>query len=185
MKTIITSKLTKSILFLSISILGFSSLSTAQRYCYVDTQYLLDAIPEYSAAQLEIDRLSVEWQNQIEAKFALVDKKRKDYEAEAILLPAEIKKQREKEILELDQKARELQKKYFGVGGELFSKREELIQPIQDEIFKAIKDVSSEKKYAFVFDKANQSNLLFADPKYNISDLVLRKMDIVVKKNEK
>jgi outer membrane protein len=182
MKTFLSSKLNKSILFLSIALLGFSSYSSAQRYCYVDTQYILDAITEYGAAQLELDRLSVEWQNQIEAKFALVDKKRKEYEAEAILLPAEIKKQREKEISELDEKAKELQKKYFGVGGELFSKREELIQPIQDEIFKAIKEVSSEKKYAFVFDKANQSNLLFADPKYNISDLVLRKMDITVKK---
>jgi len=182
MKTFLSSKLNKSILFLCVSILGFSSISSAQRYCYVDTQYILDAIPEYANAQLEIDRLSVEWQNQIEAKFILVDKKRNDYEAEAILLPAEIKKQREKEINDLDEKARGLQKKYFGVGGELFTKREELIQPIQDEIFGAIKDVSSEKKYAFVFDKANQSNLLFADPKYNISDLVLRKMDIIVKK---
>ena len=182
MNTFLTSKLNKSILLIAIAILGFSTLSNAQRYCYVDTQYILDAIPEYSNSQVELDRLSVEWQNQIEAKFALVNKKRKDYEAEAILLPAEIKKQREKEIYELELKARELQKKYFGVGGELFSKREELIQPIQDEIFKAIKDVSSEKKYAFVFDKANQSNLLFADPKYNISDLVLRKMDILVKK---
>ncbi len=182
MKIFLYSKFNKNILLIAIALLGFSTLSSAQRYCYVDTQYILDAIPEYANAQLEIDRLSIEWQNQIEAKFALVDKKRRDYEAEAILLPAEIKKQREKEINELDKKARELQKKYFGVGGELFTKREELIQPIQDEIFKAIKDVSSEKKYAFVFDKANQSNLLFADPKYNISDLVLRKMDIVVKK---
>ena len=181
MKTFLSSKLYKSILFLSIALLGFSTYASAQRYCYVDTQYILDAIPEYGVAQLELDRLSVEWQNQIESKFTLVDKKRKEYEAEAILLPAEIKKQREKEISELDEKAKGLQKKYFGVGGELFSKREELIQPIQDEIFKAIKEVSSEKKYAFVFDKANQSNLLFADPKYNISDLVLRKMDIVVK----
>jgi outer membrane protein len=182
MKTFLPSRLIKGILFLSIALLGFSTVSSAQRYCYVDTQYLLDAIPEYANAQVELDRLSVEWQNQIEAKFSLVDKKRKDYDAEAILLPAEIKKQREKEISELDEKAKDLQKRYFGVGGELFTKREELIQPIQDEIFKAIKEVSSEKKYAFVFDKANQSNLLFADPKYNISDLVLRKMEIVVKK---
>jgi len=182
MKTFLSSKLNKSILFLGIALLGFTSLSSAQRYCYVDTQYILDAIPGYANAQLELDRLSVEWQNQIESKFELVDNKIKSYEAEAILLPAEIKKQREQEIRELEEKAKGLQKKYFGVGGELFTKREELIQPIQDEIFKAIKDVSSGKKYAFVFDKANQSNLLFADPKYNISDLVLRKMDIIVKK---
>lgn len=172
----------KKVLFIFITILGLASTATAQRYCYVDTQYILDNIPEYGSAQTEIDRLSVEWQNEIEAKFARVDKKYRDYQVEEILLPAEIKKQREKEIADLEASAKELQKRYFGIGGELFSKREELIQPIQDRIFKAIGEVSSEKKYAFVFDKANQSNLLFADPKYNISDLVLRKMGINVKK---
>ena len=172
----------KKILFIFIVLLALSTTASAQRYCYVDTQYLLDNIPEYATAQVEIDRLSVEWQNQIEAKFAKVDKKNKDYLAESILLPPEIKKQREKEITDLDTQAKELQKRYFGIGGELFTKRQELIQPIQDRIFKAIQEVSAEKKYAFVFDKANQSNLLFADPKYNISDLVLRKMGINVKK---
>ena len=172
----------KNVLFILIAVLGLASSATAQRYCYVDTQYILDNIPEYAGAQLEIDRLSVEWQNEIEAKFARVEKKYRDYQVEEILLPAEIKKQREKEIADLESSAKELQKRYFGIGGELFSKREELIQPIQDRIFKAIQEVSSEKKYAFVFDKANQSNLLFADPKYNISDLVLRKMGINVKK---
>lgn len=172
----------KKVLFIFIALLGLASTATAQRYCYVDTQYILDNIPEYATAQLEIDRLSVEWQNEIEAKFAKVDKKNRDYLAESILLPPEIKKQREKEIADLDTQAKELQKRYFGIDGELFSKREELIQPIQDRIFKAIQEVASEKKYAFVFDKANQSNLLFADPKYNISDLVLRKMGINIKK---
>jgi outer membrane protein len=172
----------KQVFFILIAILGLSSSATAQRYCYVDTQYILDNIPEYASAQLEIDRLSVEWQNQIEAKFARVEKKYRDYQVEEILLPAELKKQREKEITDMEIAAKELQKRYFGIGGELFSKRQELIQPIQDRIFKAIQEVSSEKKYAFVFDKANQSNLLFADPKYNVSDLVLRKMGINVKK---
>ena len=172
----------KKVLFILILFLGITTSVKAQRYCYVDTQYILDNIPEYASAQLEIDRLSVEWQNQVEAEFAKVERKRKEYQAEAILLPEEIKKQREKEIAHADLKAKELQKRYFGIGGELFSKREELIQPIQDRIFKAIQEVANEKKYAFVFDKSSQSTLLFADPKYNISDLVLRKMGITIKK---
>jgi outer membrane protein len=172
----------KKILFILVAIIGLSKTATAQRYCYVDSQYILDNIPEYTTAQAELDRLSLEWQNEVEAKFQKVEKRRKDYQAEAILLPAEIKRQREKEIKDLEASAIALQNKYFGVGGELFNKRTELIQPIQDKIFKAIQDVAKEKKYAFVFDKANQSNLLFADPKYNISDLVLRKMGISVKK---
>ncbi len=172
----------KRIFFILMTILGMATTASAQRYCYVDSQYILDNIPEYATAQAELDRLSVEWQNEVEAKFAKVEKRRKDYQAEAILLPEEIKRQREKEIADLEASAIALQNRYFGVGGELFNKRTELIQPIQDKIFKAIQDVAKEKKYAFVFDKANQSNLLFADPKYNISDLVLRKMGITVKK---
>ena len=172
----------KKVLFIILAIFGLALKAQAQRYCYVDTQYILDNIPEYATAQQEIDRLSLEWQNQVEAKFNRVDRKEKDFQAESILLPEEIKRQRKKEIADLEISAKELQKRYFGIGGELFTKRQELIQPIQDRIFKAIQDVSSEKKYAFVFDKANQSNLLFADPKYDISDLVLRKMGINVKK---
>jgi len=174
--------MSKKILFILVAFMGIATSVKAQRYCYVDTQYILDNIPEYATAQLEIDRLSVEWQNQVEAEFTKVTRRQKEYQAEAILLPEEIKKQREKEIANAEAKAKALQKKYFGIGGELFSKRQELIQPIQDRIFKAIQEVASEKKYAFVFDKSNQSNLLFADPKYNISDLVLRKMGINIKK---
>ncbi len=172
----------KKVLFILIAFLGLSFSANAQRYCYVDSQYILDNNPEYSAAQAELDRLSVQWQNEVEAKFKKVEKRRQDFQAEAILLPAEIKRQREKEINDLEADAIALQSQYFGVDGDLFNKRIELIQPIQDKIFEAIQEVAAEKKYAFVFDKANQSNLLFADPKYNISDLVLRKMGITVKK---
>ncbi len=172
----------KKVFFILLAVIGLASSANAQRYCYVDSQYILDNIPEYATAQAELDRLALEWQNEVEAKFAKVEKRRQEYQAEAILLPDEIKRQREKEIKDLEASAIALQSKYFGVGGALFNKRTELIQPIQDKIFKAIQEVAKEKKYAFVFDKANQSNLLFADPKYNISDLVLRKMGISVKK---
>jgi len=161
-------------------LMGLVNAAIAQRYAYVDTQYILDQMPEYAEAQLELDKASEQWQAEIEILFLDVDKKRKDYEAEAILLPAEIKKQREKEIQDAEMKAREMQKRRFGVGGDLFNKREELIKPIQDKIFNAIQEIATEKNYAFVFDKANQSNLLYADPKYNISDLVLRKMGIKI-----
>ncbi len=161
-------------------LMGLVNAAIAQRYAYVDTQYILDQMPEYAEAQLELDKASEQWQTEIEVLFMDVDRKRKEYEAEAILLPAEMKKQREKEIQDAELKAREMQKRRFGVGGDLFAKREELIKPIQDKIFNAIQEIATEKNYAFVFDKANQSNLLFADPKYNISDQVLRKMGIKI-----
>lgn len=162
---------------------ALGGVSFAQRYAYVDTQYILDNIPEYQSAQEELNRLSEEWQQEIELQFQMVAKKRQEFADEAILLPAEIKKQREKEISEMETKAMELQKRRFGVGGDLFMKREQLIKPIQDRIFDAIQQIATERNYAFVFDIANQSNLLYADPKYDISEDVIRKMGIKIDKN--
>ena len=168
------------ILILMLAFLGTMSFGYSQRYSYVDTQFILDNIPDYKDAQSKLDEFAIKWQEEIEAKYALIESKKRALQAEEILLPEEIKKEKEAEILKLENEAKELQKKYFGVNGLLFQKRGELIKPIQDKIFKAIQEVSDDKKYAFVFDKANQSTLLFADPKYNISDLVLRNMDIEV-----
>ena len=162
---------------------GMSGIANAQRMAYVDTQYILDNVPEYQTAQTQLNEMSEQWQKEIETKFSQVEKKRRAYEAEKILLPAEMKKQRENEIAAMESSAKELQKKRFGVGGDLFMKREELIKPIQDRIFNAIQQVASERNYSFVFDKANQSNLLFADPKFDISDQVLRKMGITIDRN--
>lgn len=163
-----------------IILFGLASIASAQRYAYVDTQYILDNVPDYQDAQAELDRLAEDWMKEIESAFALVEQKRREYETEKILLPEEIKTQRLKEINKLDAEARTLQKQRFGVGGDLFLKREELVKPIQDQIFNAIQSIAEERNFAFVFDKANQSNLLYADPKYDISDQVLRKMGIKV-----
>lgn len=171
----------KKLILFAIIIFGVTSMANAQRYAYVDTQYILDNIPEYKEAQNKLDELSIKWQEEIELQYQLISRKRKSLQAEEILLPAEIKKEKLKSIVSMETAAKELQKKYFGVNGMLFQKRAELIKPIQDKIFTAIQEIADEKKYAFVFDKANQSNLLFADPKYNISDMVLRKMDIDIK----
>lgn len=161
-------------------LVGMVNFGLAQRYAFVDTDYILNSMDEYGKAQEELDNISIAWQKEIEMLFSDVDKRRKDYEVEAILLPAEIKKQREKEILDAELAAKEMQKRRFGVGGDLFNKREELIKPIQDRIFDAIQQIAADRNYAFVFDKANQSNLLYADPKYDISDQVLRKMGIKI-----
>lgn len=165
-----------------IFLVAIANWATAQRYAYVDTQYILESIPEYTEAQSELDKLSEQWVKEVDDKFTLVQTKRNEFEAEKILLPEEIKKQRLKEINTLETQAKELQKKRFGVGGDLFTQREQLIRPIQDQIFNAIQAIAAERNFAFVFDKANQSNLLFADSKYDISDQVLRKMGIKVDK---
>jgi len=173
----------KRLFFILLVFLGFGQLAYSQKYAYVDTQYILEQIPEYNDAQEQLNKLSEQWQKEIEEKFALIERKQRDYDAEVILLPDEIKKQRQKEIDDLRMSAMELQRQKFGVGGELFDKREELIKPIQDRIFEAIQKVAIDGNYSFVFDKANQSNLLYADPKFDITTRVLREMGITIAKN--
>ena len=168
----------KPFFLLLLMFLGLQQVTLAQKYAYVDTEYILNKIPEYKEAQKLIDELSKGWQNEIENKYKQIERKQQEFQAEAILLPDEMKQKRKEEILKLQKEARELQKQRFGVNGDLFKKREELIKPIQDRVFDAIQQVASQSNYAFIFDKANQSNLLYADSKYDKSDLVLKKMGI-------
>lgn len=162
---------------LLLMLVGFALHGIAQKYAYVDSKYILDKVPAYKEAQKQIDELSEKWQKEVEAKYAEIETKDKAYQEEKIILPDDIKKKREQEIAQLLNEVREFQKAKFGVNGELFQKRQELIKPIQDKLYKAIKDVSGER-YSMVFDKANQSNLLYADPKLDISDRVLREMGV-------
>lgn len=151
-----------------------------QKYAYVDTEYILNNIPEYTDAQDYLDDLSVEWQKEIEAKFAEIDKLYKDYQAEAILLPDEIKTQKENEIIQKEKEAKDLQKKRFGKDGDLFKKRIELVQPIQEKVYNAIEDIATTRNYAFIFDKSAGGAILFADAKLDLSDDVLDEIGSVM-----
>ncbi|MFN0032760.1 MAG: OmpH family outer membrane protein [Flavobacteriales bacterium] len=154
------------------------SSALAQKFAYVDTKYILSHIPEYQSAQAEINKLSTQWQKDIEFKYANIEKLESAYQAEKILLTEEMRKKREQEIDDKKQEAKEMQKAKFGVDGELFKKREELIKPIQDKIFEAIKEVAEQMSLMVVFDKANHSNMLYTNPKQDISDKVLKKMGL-------
>ncbi|UTW65063.1 OmpH family outer membrane protein [bacterium SCSIO 12643] len=162
--------------FLIIVMLFAAPSLFAQRYAYVDSKYILENMDEYKEAQLEIDAMSKRWQETIEAKMAELDRMRRAYEAEKILLTDELKKQREQEIKDKEQEIRDYQRAKFGVNGELFKKRQELIQPLQDDIFNAIKELAKERSYALIFDKGTNTNILFADPKYDKSDVILKKL---------
>jgi outer membrane protein len=155
-----------------------SVFATAQKFGYVDTKYILSHIPEYQSAQAEVNKLSSQWQKDIENKYATIEKLESAYQAEKILLTDEMRKKREEEIDRKKQEAKEMQKAKFGVDGELFKKREELVKPIQDRIFEAIKEVAEQMSLMVVFDKANHSNMLYTNPKHDISDKVLKKMGL-------
>ncbi len=156
--------------------LGFAA--NAQRYAYVDTDYILSNLQSYDDAQKELNRLSKQWQNEIEQRYDAIDRLYKAYQAEKVLLTEEMRKQREDEIVRKEQEAKELQRKRFGVDGDLFQKRQELIQPIQEEVFNAIKEVATGGGFSVIFDKSGQSNILYADPRYDKSDRVLSRLGV-------
>jgi outer membrane protein len=163
-----------------VSILAFVTLTaftvSAQKVGYVDTDYILTSIPEYKAAQGEIDKLSVDWQKEIEAKYTEIDKLFKAYQADAILLTDDMKKKRQNEIINKEKEVKELQKQRFGVDGELFKKRQELVKPLQDKIYNAVKSVAERSGLGIVLDKAGQVSIIFANPKYDKSEEVLTYM---------
>jgi outer membrane protein len=163
--------------FLTILLIGlFSQIAIAQRYGYVDTEYILNKLPSYQAALSKLEGFSKTWQKEIEDKFAEVETKYKDFQNEKVFLSEEMKKKKEDDIVQLEKVAKDLKKKYFGVDGELFKKRQELIKPIQDQVYNAIKQLATDGNYTMIFDVASGATLIYTDPKYDISDEVLKKI---------
>jgi outer membrane protein len=151
-------------------------LSFAQKYAFVDTEYILSRIPSYKAAQDQLDKLAVDWQTEIETAYAEIEKMYKDFQAEKVLLTEEMKVRKEEEIITRETEVKQLQQKYFGRDGNLFKKRQELIKPIQDEVYGAVKEIAAEGSYAVIFDTASGANMLYTNPKYDKSDDVLEKL---------
>ena len=167
----------KYVLFLLIS-LSIALQGNAQKYGYIDSDYILNNMPEYTDAKEKLDKFAERWMKEIEDRYEVLDNRRKEFLRVEAILPEEERKKRMEELEELEQETRELQQMRFGVSGDLFAKRKELIEPIQDKIFEALTEVASRGKYSFIFDKANQSNLIFADPKFDVSKLVMRQLGL-------
>ena len=166
----------KRIVLTTVTIIAFTVASYAQKYAYVDTEYILENIPAYTAAQQQLDQLSGQYQKELENIKSELDKMYNDFRAEAVLLSDDMKRKREDVIVSKEKEYHSLQQKYFGREGELFKKRQGLVKPIQDDIYNAIKELASDGNYAVIFDKAGGLSMLYTDPKYNLSDQVLQKM---------
>lgn len=151
-------------------------LAVAQKYAFCDTEYILNNIPTYKAAQEQLDKISADWQKEVEARYAEIEKLYKDYQAERVLLSEDMRRQREDAIVNKEKEAKELQKNYFAQDGALFKKRQELVQPIQDDIYTAIKDLATEGGYAVIFDTSSGPSMIYTNPRYDISDEVLQKL---------
>jgi outer membrane protein len=158
------------------AIVLFASVSFAQRFAYIDSDYIMENIPEYKAAEQELERISVVWQTEVEQKFSEIDRMYREYQAEAPLLPEEMRRQREETIIGRERLAKELQMQRFGREGDLFKKRQELVKPIQDKVFEAIEEIATRGNYAVIFDKSGGITMIFTDVRYDLSDEVLQRL---------
>ncbi|MCZ2129232.1 MAG: OmpH family outer membrane protein [Bacteroidia bacterium] len=155
-----------------------TAFSQKQKFGYVDTEYILGKMPEYRSAQKQLDELSKDWQTQVDKKYADLDAKFKEFKAEEPLLTKDQRKEREQTIVNMETEAKRFENEKFGPEGELFKKRQELIKPIQDKVFKAIQSVAKDGAYDFVFDIAGNMVVLITDPKYDLSDNVLELLGV-------
>ena len=166
----------KKTLIIFIIVFLASGLGLAQKYAFIDTEYILDRIPSYQAAQDQLDKLSEDWQAEIEVMYQDIEKMYNAFQSEKVLLTDEMKIKKEEEIIQKEQEIRDFQQKYFGPDGSLYTKRQELVKPIQDEVYRVVKEIATEGNFAVIFDTASGANMLYTDPKYDKSDEVLEKL---------
>ncbi len=167
----------KKIFFILISCILFTA-SHAQRYAVIDTKYILGKLPEYKEAQQKLDQFSAQWQQEIDQKSAALDKMYKEYDAEKVMLSDDLRKKREDELFNADKELKDLQRKRFGYEGDVFKKRQELIKPIEDKVYNAVQKLAVSKLYDFILDKSEGITVIFADPKLDKSDDVLRELGV-------
>jgi outer membrane protein len=167
----------KILIIVSFFLISFAT-ANAQRYAVIDSKYILEKLGNYKEAQVKLDQFSSQWQQEIEKKQAELDKMYKDYDAEQVMLSDELKKKREDELYNREKEVRSLQKNRFGFEGDLFKKRQELIKPIQDKVYVAIQKLAIERSYDFILDKSEGITVIFADPKLDKSDEVLKFLSV-------
>jgi outer membrane protein len=168
----------KTFLFLLVlSVFAFRAQSQ-QRYAIIDTKYILNKIPEYRDADKKLQLIGEQWQKEIDDKQAVLDKMYKNYEAEQFMLTDELKKKREDELFVHEKEIRELQKQRFGYEGDLFKERQKLVKPLQDRVYNAVQKLAVARSYDFILDKSEGITVIFADPKLDKSEDVLKELGI-------
>lgn len=164
----------KIIFFLLTSM--FTMQLQAQRYAVIDTRYILNKLPEYEEAQKKLDAFSIQWQKEIDDKQMSLDQLYRNFEAERVMLSEELLKKREDDLFNREKELRDLQKKRFGFEGDLFKRRQELVKPIQDRVYNAVQKIAVARQYDLVLDKSEGITIIFADPKLDRSDDVLKEL---------
>lgn len=166
----------KKLILLVLMFAGITLSAQAQKFAMVDMEYIMKNIPSFESANEQLNQISKKWQSEVELQMQEVQKLYKSYQTELVFLSDDMKVKREEEIVAKEKAANELKKKYFGVDGELFKKRQSLMKPIQDEVYAAVQEICKDKDYSLILDKSSSSNIIFSSPKIDISDLVLQKL---------
>ena len=166
------------LLFLSINI-TFSQRS--MRIGYIDTEYILQNLSEYNEVSKRLDEKALSWKKEVEGKLRIINQKKEALKSERILLTPELIEEIESEIEFEEKEIREYQQKRFGPKGDLYHQKMQLVQPIQDQIFNAIKEIAESKDYDFIFDKSADIVMLYSNKRHDISDQILR---IITRKNK-
>lgn len=167
----------KHLILLLIAIV-FSYGASAQKFGYIDSKFILSKMPEHKQANAELSAQSQKWQTEIEALRSEVDKLRKEYMAEEVLLTDDMKKERQAAIAKKDKDAKDAQNKAFGFEGMYFLKKQELIKPLQDKVFDAVEKVCKKKKIAIMFDKAGDLVMIYTNPAHDYTDFVLEELGL-------
>ena len=168
----------KKILLFAITTCLFSFAVNAQRYAIIDTKYILDKMADYKDADKKLKDLSDQWQKDIDDKQISLDRMYKNFDAEQYMLTEELKKKREDELFQKEKEIRDLQKKRFGYEGDLFKERQKLVKPIQDRVHNAVQKMAVNRGYDFVLDKSEGITVIFADPKLDKSEDVLKDLGV-------
>jgi outer membrane protein len=166
----------KKIILTFVVVFAVVLVSNAQKYGFIDSEYIMENIPAFNAAQEQLDQLSSQYQKELESMHAEIEQMYKDFQAESVLLSEDMKRKREDVIISKEKDYKQLQRKYFGPSGDLFKKRQGLVKPIQDDIFNAVQEIATDGSYAVIFDKAGGTTLFFTNPRYDLSDEVLQKL---------
>ena len=168
----------KKLLLAICTVVLFSFAASAQKYAIIDTKYILNKLPEYSAAEKRLEQLSMQWQAELDTMQSQLDKMYKNYDAEQYMLSDDLKKKREAELFNKEKDVRDMQKKRFGYEGDLFKERQKLVKPIQDKVYNAVQKMAVGRGYDFILDKSEGITVIFADPKLDKSDELLRELGI-------
>jgi len=168
----------KTLLIALVLVCTAFSTQAQQRYAIIDTKYILERIPEYRDADKKLQQVGEQWQKEIDDKQVQLDKMYKNYEAEQFMLTEALKKKREDELFVREKEIRDLQKKRFGYEGDLFKERQRLIKPVQDRVYNAVQKMALARSYDFVLDKSEGITVIFADPKLDKSDDILKELGI-------